>query len=329
MASRVLAAALLFLVLPGVARAQAPSLRWSYSRGRGAERCPDEPTMRRAITAQLGRDPFVGEGDDAVALDVRRTRNQLRARIELRERDGAVLGARELRGDDCDELVPAMTLAIAMAIDALAARTPPPPPPPPQDLALAKEPADAAVLQATDDEVPVLERPVKVQPRWLVSLGLLAAIDATMLAAAGVTLQADWVRPRYSVGLELRGDLPASNDQLVTASLWTASFVPCLRHRFASLCGLASLGAELAGVSSVPLNLVGPRSISDFWLGLGARVAVELPLYKLLGLRLHADVIAPLLHHKLTLTAASGDVVYYATPSVSSAFGLALLASFP
>jgi hypothetical protein len=330
MATRVLVAALLLLVPPGAARAEEPVLRWSYSRGRGAESCPDGPALRRAITAQLGRDPFAGEGDDAVALDVRRARHQLRARIELRERDGAVLGARELLGHDCEELAPAMTLAIALAIDALAPRAPPAPPPP-QQVALATAPPPALVAQAWDDEVPRIEAPPKPPPRWDVSLGLVAAVDATQLAVPGLTVQADFLRPRYSIGVELRGDLPLANSQGVTASLWTGTFVPCWRYKIAALCGLVSIGAELASTAELPLTSPVARvSMSNFWMGLGARVAVDLPLYQLLAMRLHADVIGPLLRPELRWPLqGEPSIVYYTTPVVSSAFGAALLARFP
>jgi hypothetical protein len=325
MATREVAAALLFLLGPAPARAQEPSLRWSYARGPGAEGCPDAPALRRAITAQLGRDPFADDGRDAMALDVRRAKKQLRARIELREEDGAVRGARELRGDDCAELAPAMTLAIAMAIDALAGSRPRPPPPPPPD-------APVAVRQALDAEVPSVAPPPP--PRltaWNLSLGLLGAIDATTLVAVGLTLEADFVRPGYSVGVELRGNLPSSSRQgnAIDASLWTGSVVPCLRHKFAALCALISLGDELVTVyRGTPL--LPPLTMSGFWLGLGVRMAIELPVHRRLALRLHADVIAPLLRHQLP---AAGDEaaggLFYITPPVSSSFGLALLAIFP
>jgi hypothetical protein len=330
----VLAAALLILLAPCPLRAEEPSLRWSYSRGRGTEGCPDEPALRRAITAQLGRDPFAGDGDgrDAVALDIRRAnKQQLRARIELREEDGAILGARELRGNDCAELAPAMTLAIAMAIDALAGPRPPVPPPPGTPVASAAPPPAPAVTQALDDEVPTFEKPPKPHLEWNVSLGLLGAVDATTLAAFGLTVEADLVRSAYSVGVELRGDLPASasvGSANVNASLWTGSVVPCLRHKFAALCALVSLGAEKAEVTLLA-PFMQQLSMTRFWLGLGVRMALEIPVHKRLALRLHADVIAPLLRHQLPAPGDSVGGFYYVTPPVSSSFGLALLASFP
>jgi hypothetical protein len=327
MAARLLLATSLLLVLPRLAHADAPSLRWSYSRGPGAEACPDAPALRRAITEQLGRDPFGGDGDDTVLLDVRRAHSQLRARIELMDRDGAVLGARELRGESCVELAPALTLAVALAIDALAAAAPPP--------AAAPAPLrDAAVTQADDDEVPTIARDPPPRPTWEASLGVVAALDATLLAAAGLTLQADLLRPSFSIGIELRGDLPATTRMgypTVTAALVSGTVVPCLRHRFASLCGLVSLGAELASVADLPLIMVttGTMSMHSFWAGLGGRLAVELPLYKRLAMRLHADVIAPVTRNRLTVPGSDGTITYYLTPAVSSALGLAVLTIFP
>jgi hypothetical protein len=331
MAARMLAAALLLLLAPHPAQAQAPpSLRWSYSRGRGAERCPDEPAMRRAITAQLGRDPFAGgaasEDDDSVALEVRRADKQLRARIELRRHDGAVLGARELRGDDCAELAPAMTLAIAMAIDTLTSRPPPAPSP------AIESPPPPPVPQADDDEIPRIAKPPPPPPvAWNLSLGLLGAVDAANLLAPGLTLQVDVVRGGLSLGVELRGDLPTTartESSVITASLWTGTLLPCLRHKIAGLCGLISMGGEMVTVGSTVMALR-PLSSSYFWFGLGIRTTVELPLYKMLALRLHADVIAPLMRHQVPPAGFSVIELYYVTPPVSSSFGMALMAIFP
>jgi hypothetical protein len=187
------------------------------------------------------------------------------------------------------------------------------------------------VAQAWDDEVPTIVTPPPPPPRWGVSLGLIAAVDATMLAAAGLTVQADFLRPRYSIGVELRGDLPATNSGGVTASLWTATLVPCWRYKIAAACGLVSIGAELADTGELPLTFPVQRvSMRYFWMGLGVRLAVDLPLYRVLAVRLQADVIGPLLHHELRWPLeGSASYVYYATPVVSSAFGAALLARFP
>jgi hypothetical protein len=313
-------------------RADATALRWTYTRGRGAESCPDANALRQAIRAQLGRDPFTGdkrddssrgEGDasdgdasgdgdeQAIAIDVRRARGQLAARIELRDGSGALLGARELRGADCAELVPVITLAAAMAIDALARTRP-----------AAAESEAQAVQQALDDEIPTISvAPPPQRPwngtLWRASAGLLAAVDATTVAAFGLSVQVDYVRPHFSVGAELRGDLPTTASAFntsVTASLWSASLVPCLRHKIASLCALIGLGNERVAAPDVGLSL------SDLWAGFGLRVALDLPLYRVLGVRLHADVVAPVTRGRLG--------TLYETPPVSSSFGLAAVASF-
>jgi hypothetical protein len=165
---------------------------------------------------------------------------------------------------------------------------------------------------------------------WNLSLGLIGAIDATTLAAAGLEVEADMVRSAFSVGVELRGDLPSSvrlGSAVINASLWTGSLVPCLRHKLAGLCGLVSLGSEIVTVNPGP-PLTEQMSVSRFWFGLGMRMAVELPVHRYLALRLHADLIAPLLRHQVPSPGAAVGI-YYVTPPVSSAFGLAFMATFP
>jgi hypothetical protein len=223
-----------------------------------------------------------------------------------------------------------MTLAIAMAVDALArprpsAATSPPPPPatkPTTNVALV-QPPPPPVMPAFYGEPPSLARARRPHlVTWQVSAGIIGAVDSTTLATAGFTLQADVVRPHYSLGIEVRGDVPSSGQSPTTTvegSLWTATLLPCFRFKVALLCGLAAIGYERVTATGSG-NL-----LSQLWAAAGGRVAVELPVYKLLAIRLHVDVMAPLLRHRL----ADGDNVSYVTPTVSSAFGVAALAVFP
>src|SRR5205814_5483733 len=96
-----------------------PSSRLLYSRGVGAERCPDEATMRKAVAQRLGYDPFFPTAEKTIVSRIVRDRDELRGTVELVDNHGMVRGLRDFKvgADDCAELVAAMSLAISIAID--------------------------------------------------------------------------------------------------------------------------------------------------------------------------------------------------------------------
>ena len=55
----------------------------TYTRGAGAEACPDEPAVRRAVMDRLGYDPFRPEAAVAVTASIARVRGRLRADVML------------------------------------------------------------------------------------------------------------------------------------------------------------------------------------------------------------------------------------------------------
>src|SRR5262249_52811350 len=111
------------------AREPAKAARLVYTRGRGAEQCPDEAAVESAVSARLGDNPFQPAADRTVSATVRLAGGMLRAEVLLRDARGTTLGARllEAANDDCAELVRVMTLAISLAIDPRSASSPAPP----------------------------------------------------------------------------------------------------------------------------------------------------------------------------------------------------------
>src|SRR5262245_34038263 len=127
--------ALLAVVLLGVdARssfAEPRRAQLRYARGPGAERCPDDATLRAAVTARLGYDPFtaVADGDvTIITVAIARAGRGLRAVIDLEAR-GSPAGRRVLASPrpGCDDLAPTLELAISIAIDPLSLDRPAPP----------------------------------------------------------------------------------------------------------------------------------------------------------------------------------------------------------
>jgi hypothetical protein len=99
-----------------------------------------------------------------------------------------------------------------------------------------------------------------------------------------------------------------------------------VRHKLASVCALAALGAERGdggGYSE-------PRTVSSFYAAFGGRLAVDLPLPAPMAIRVYADLLAPVTRMEL-YAGSLGDLGHrlYRTPPVSSALGLAVLAHFP
>src|SRR5689334_9833347 len=96
-----------------------PTSRLTYARGNGAESCPEEPTVRQAVAARLGYDPFFAAADKTIVARITRNRDELRATVELVDDHGIVRGVREFkaRAGQCAELVATVALAISIAID--------------------------------------------------------------------------------------------------------------------------------------------------------------------------------------------------------------------
>jgi hypothetical protein len=332
MRARVAVMVTLIAAATATARAEPTSVRLSYTLGRGADECPSEHALREAIADQLGYYPFSDEGDSLIAVSVRHAGGELRARIELSDNDGRRVGARELSAASCDELASAIELAVGLAIDALAnararfekAQAPPASPPPAQQQQPPPQASDAELAPL------VVKTPARVRPRRVhlrVSVGALSSVDAHPAPAAGITAQLELLVGRFGVGLELRGDPPASasfgsHDSYATA-LVMVSLIPCLRHRMVAVCALASVGGER--ISST----LGAATTWQPWAALGGRLALEFPLWRLLELRLFVDVALPVVRDQLTVGAPGPTIVVYATPAITSAFGGMLMARFP
>ena len=131
-----------------------------------------------------------------------------------------------------------------------------------------------------------------------------------------------------SIALEARADLPAAertpSGGEVEAGLVLATLAPCLHLGVASVCALGSAGV-LRGTARDPSGSdAASRRGSQLFVAAGARVAVEIPLHRLLALRLHADGLLPLTR----TTVAVGEVNVWTTPTFAGALGLGLVVTF-
>src|SRR5438445_384015 len=100
-----------------------------YERSGAAAACADEGGMRDAVAARLGYDPFVATADQQLTILLDRRGGEWQARIDLADAARGKRGARSLSSRDktCDELVSAVSLAVALAIDPMRFAPPAPP----------------------------------------------------------------------------------------------------------------------------------------------------------------------------------------------------------
>lgn len=309
-----------------------PTASLRYTRGAGAERCPNAETLRSAVAARLGRDPWDQAAACTIIVAIAREGAGLRARVELRAGNGRVTGLREMTsvGQDCIELAAAVQLAISLAIDPLSFT----------------RPAKAASLGASAQTIPgaaadrvearraekpappaVAKTPAEQDPglRVEISLGGLAALGSAPSVAGGFALQGRLRWGKWSAALEGRIDLPAYQEipgGEVSSSLLMAGGLGCLHVRSFFGCGLAYVGALRAAGHDVPL----PRRTTLLYAAAGARLGFEIPLYSVLSLRLSGDLLATLT--RITLRESGGPAEYWTTPPLSGAFGAAAVGRF-
>lgn len=303
--------------------AAADGVRLVYERGRGAQACADEAAVRAAVADELHRDPFDEGAAATLAASLRAVDGRIRARIELRDGAGALVGVRELSGRDCAELVPAVAWVMALAIASRAAAPPPVETFPPTEIRASSESSPSPPPLVAGIERPA---PTPHAVAWNVSAGVLGAFGAAPAPAMGFDLAVAMVRRRWSLGVEIRWDLPARATAAfggeAETSLIVGVLAPCVRHRVVAVCALAELGAE-RGAGAGYAN---PQVVNGFYAALGGRLAIEMQAFGPLWLRASADLLAPLTRLELYVgTVDKPDRRVYRTANLSSALGLAMM----
>ncbi len=152
----------LVLLLVAVAPHRLDSRRES-----GAEGCPDEQAVQRAVAERLGSSPFSSDASRTVSLRWRFSSGVYTSEVTVTNEAGATVGSKKLTSSsaDCSELASSTALALALILDPMSLTRPappaadpadqlPPPPPPPQ---LEPEPAPPVVVAAPP--IVIVERP--------------------------------------------------------------------------------------------------------------------------------------------------------------------------
>ncbi|MEA2753384.1 MAG: hypothetical protein QOI41_7527 [Myxococcales bacterium] len=320
-----------------------PTSRLVYVRASGAESCPDDTEMRRAVATRLGYDPFRPIASTTLTAEIRREKGVFRGRVRLVDEAGVERGARDLesRADDCRELTTAMALSMSIAIDPLSltrpAGTAESSPPPTDEPAISDAPhaePDAPVTAppgapssaSADRPAPSLDTRDETRDpaRFVLGAGVHVAFGIAPAAAVGFRISTEVATRRYAIALEGRFDLPSSSDTAeggrVRTSLAGGAIVPCVRVPLAWACGVLLV----ARVAAESVDVTSPRSDGFLFLGAGARLVTAIPLPESFSLRIGGDVLAHPVPFELTVNGRS----VHRSSTVSALAGIALAHNF-
>lgn len=302
-----------------------PSARLIYARAAEAEGCPDEETVRAAVAARLGYDPFFPWAPNTVLVDLQRSGDRFRADVKLVDEHGVVRGARHLETrSECADLMEAMALTISLVVDPLSLsstpRTAEPANSTPRPIT---EPSPEAPTPTVTSRTPPAPPPSSPHPERIhvyAGAGVLGSLGTAPAPSFGGDVLLGARRQVFSLEVDARGELPASRE--LTAGTagserLMGSLIPCLHLSVSMFCMVGSL----AWVHASGSGLTSDRSGSAAAGALGARAGVELKLGPILRLRAYADLLAELFAPRLQI----GGVDVYTLSPISGDIGLAAL----
>ena len=320
-----------------------PTSRLTYLRGKGAEACPDEATVRQAVAARLGYDPFFPSADKTIVARIVRNRDELRASVELVDAKSTVRGVREFKAapGQCDELVATMALAISIAIDPTnpgilggepARNSPDPPqhtsstettPLPPSTPAI--EPpvtADRVGERVLRPEVPAQSTPASPGPR--AGAMIFAAVGTAPSFTTGFGASGSWRVAMWSLALEGRGELPASTPAAggeLRTWLFAGGVAACAHIDPVFLCGTAWLGS----MQGEGVRFPNSRFDSALYAAAGGRAGLELPLAGQFTFRPQLELLTTLNRAALQID----GVTQWTAPPWAVLLGAGLVGRFP
>lgn len=346
--------ACVFAALPTRVQA-APRADFRYLRDEGSLSCPNEATLRAAVAARLGYDPFEKGAPRVVRATIETdAKGGYSARVELQGGgEGQMLREYSTQGS-CNDLVSAIALSISLAIDAersaaepplravdpAAPETPAPPPEqsgsagaapkPPAGTATAPQPLPQAALRCPICEAPAVEAKTETQ-RFRLGFQFAAGAHAELAlgsapgTAVGSSLFIQGRRNAFSIGLELRVDAPAGKDlpsgAHIQSGLVGFALVPCLHFQWFRGCAIL-FGGEIWGRSQ---NIDVPRTAIAFHGAAGLRAGFEWPRNAAWALSAHADALALLSPVDITI---NGSTVVWSAPGVFATVGAGALLRF-
>jgi len=275
-----------------------------------------------------------------VWITISRSGTELVATIAAQPEDGGAAQVRAVtsRRAECSELASAVELALAIAIDPVAAMGQPPEAPggltepfeppsaPPGSVAPASgaagAPEAAALVTARPTATPKARSPR--DRHWFVGAGLLLSAGAGPSPSAGLALELGARQRDWSLTVEGRVDYPTeqavNGGGAVGAAPILGEVVPCYHvHQFAA-CAVAAAGTLRGSARQLP----GAHADLTPYLAAGARLAAELPVSARFALGAHFDLLATLTPTHLQVD----QMEVWRTPVASGTLGFSAIERF-
>lgn len=310
-----------------------------------------EPEIRDLVRGVVHGDPFVAAGEPApflVQVTVNRSpAGAVRAEFSLLDDKGASLGTSAVEDPTCDGAHLKLAASIALLVQPRQGSSPPVCPPCPEPgcdpacrTAVRIALQDEVKKQVRAEELPKIrdearkdaERAHPISDwRAVISAGPVLGLELAADPAPGFWLSGEARSERWSFGLEARALFPTrayvlGDGSTIDVGSVSGLFVPCVRFRWLSGCGLAELGSVWVG---------GPGAAGDpkgLLFGLGARARLDVPLVFGFEARVFGDFMGHLLGITVhgTDTAGNGGAPFTvdAPRRVSAFLGIGLGRSF-
>jgi hypothetical protein len=313
-------------------------VRLEYTRGHGAERCPDEAFLRSETILQLGYDPFEADAPLTVTARVERQGRELVAAMKMLDRDGQTLKADGFgTTGGCKTLVASVALGIAVWLWKPADPPAPPEPAPPPAV-----PCPACPPPRSAPEPPRREKPPPpsaVAPqvaipaervRMDVGLGAVTAYGILPGVAVGMGLSLGVRQSDWSFALEGRGfgSLSHKIDNVpIATTAFVAAAVVCPRFRPFFGCVLAEIGTWRF-VSEGAVNVI---PLESPFLAFAARAGGEWALSDRLSVHGYAEGSVPAWAATLRRDesgASTSERVLWTPRPVGVAFAVGLVATY-
>lgn len=333
---------------PALGQTPPGGVRLSYTRGPGAEGCPEEQALRDVVAGQLGgTDPFVGGGGRLVEVALVRQGRRFLGEIALYDSDGRRLGGQELASTACGALVEDVGTALAIVLrPARSAREPAPPTAPAPSQASSEPTLPEAASPPASEALPRAPAPVPAPPckpcqpaaparpaarpgpslawpRLQVGLGVLIVEGIAPVPAIGFSgsIGARW--EAFALSLEGGWHLPVAAEpyqgRIFGVSWLGGSLVACGHAAWFFGCGLGTAGrVRHFGMA----NFVGEAMLPSA--GLGLRGGVEVPISHQLAAQLSGDFFVNVSRPALNFPGGSSS----STAATSTVGALRLVASF-
>jgi hypothetical protein len=313
----------------------AASAHLVYVRGPGAESCPSEASIRSAVSARLGYDPFFPWAHDTVFVEVTGVRGAFHVELKLVDDQNFQRGTRAItvKARECAGVLDAMALTMSLAIDpaSVTGASPPAPDSPPSDSPPSDSPprdtppdptptptapsapvlAAPAVPAASDSQraAPLADRAVHAR----VGVRVAGNADVAPALAAGTDAFVGLRWGRLSLDVEGRYDFPTTGSLgvqgiRVTTWLLAVSAVPCVHLGPVFGCAVGSVGSQTAKSET---------TASSVWYAAGGRAGLELPLSNTLTIDGYGEVLATVRNE----IAVRGTPVY-TLPPLSGGLGI-------